>query len=122
MIRWFLFLPYLELYMDEKNNTTLGKFLIKRSMYCLFNKRSFFLSRSTQITALAHKDKSKVSPMIDQVFYKPRPGTLIFFPGYVPHEFAVDMGVEPFRFIHFNLQAVRNIIVESAKGMNNVKN
>ncbi len=59
MIRWFLFLPYLELYMDEKNNTTLGKFLIKRSMYCLFNKRSFFLSRSTQITALAHEDKNK---------------------------------------------------------------
>ena len=74
------------------------------------------------MTKLPHKDKSKVSPMIDQVFYKPRPGTLIFFPGYVPHEFAVDMGVEPFRFIHFNLQAVRNIIVESAKGMNNVKN
>ena len=74
------------------------------------------------MTKLPHKDKSKVSRMIDQVFYKPRPGTLIFFPGYVPHEFAVDMGVEPFRFIHFNLQAVRNIIVESAKGMNNVKN
>ena len=59
MIRWFLFLPYLELYMDENNNSILGKFLIKRSMYCLFNKRSFFLSRSTQITALAHKDKNK---------------------------------------------------------------
>ena len=69
------------------------------------------------MTKLPHKDKSKVSPMIDQVFYKPRPGTLIFFPGYVPHEFAVDAGVDTFRFIHFNLQAVRNDIVNTAKRM-----
>ena len=69
------------------------------------------------MTKLPHKDKSKMSHMLDQVYYKPKPGTLIFFPAYVPHEFAVDMGVEPFRFIHFNLQAVRNFIVDSAKGM-----
>ena len=69
------------------------------------------------MTKLPHKDKSKMSHMLDQVYYKPKPGTLIFFPAYVPHEFAVDMGVEPFRFIHFNLQAVRNFIVDTAKGM-----
>tara|TARA_B100000073_G_scaffold75186_1_gene56690 strand:+ start:336 stop:1043 length:708 start_codon:yes stop_codon:yes gene_type:complete len=69
------------------------------------------------MTKLPQKDKEKLSHMSDQVYYKPKPGTLIFFPGYVPHEFAVDMGVEPFRFIHFNLQAVRNIIVDTAKGM-----
>ena len=71
------------------------------------------------MTKLPQKDNSKIGPMSDQVHYKPKPGTLIFFPGYVPHEFAVDMGIEPFRFIHFNLQAVRNIIVNSidtAKG------
>ena len=70
------------------------------------------------MTKLPQKDNSKVGPMSDQVHYKPKPGTLIFFPGYVPHEFAVDMGIEPFRFIHFNLQAVRNIIVNSTKGKN----
>jgi len=69
------------------------------------------------MTKLPQKDNSKVGPMSDQVHYKPKPGTLIFFPGYVPHEFAVDMGIEPFRFIHFNLQAVRNIIIDSAKGI-----
>ena len=71
------------------------------------------------MTKLPQKDNSKVGPMSDQVHYKPKPGTLIFFPGYVPHEFAVDMGIEPFRFINFNLQAVRNIVVNSidlAKG------
>ena len=69
------------------------------------------------MTKLPMKDKTKLSQMSDQVYYRPKPGTLIFFPGYVPHEFAVDMGVEPFRFIHFNLQAIRNKIVETAKGM-----
>jgi len=66
---------------------------------------------------LPMKDMSKISPMSDSVHIRPKPGTLVFFPAYVPHEFAVDMGVDTFRFIHFNLQAVRNTIVESAKGI-----
>ena len=28
-------------------------------------------------------------------------------PAYLEHEFSVDLGIDPFRFIHFNLQAVR---------------
>jgi len=63
------------------------------------------------MTKLPQKDGSKISPMIDQLHFKPKPGMLVFFPAYVPHEFVVDMGIEPFRFIHFNLQAVRNNIV-----------
>ena len=55
--------------------------------------------------------------MSDKIHYKPKPGLLMFFPGYVPHEFAVDDGIDDFRFIHFNLQAVRNDIVNTAKGM-----
>jgi uncharacterized protein (TIGR02466 family) len=43
---------------------------------------------------------------LDKVFYKPIPGKFIFFNSYVPHAFSVDNGVEPFRFIHFNIQAV----------------
>tara|TARA_Y100001973_G_C5183650_1_gene326440 strand:- start:548 stop:1255 length:708 start_codon:yes stop_codon:yes gene_type:complete len=65
------------------------------------------------MTKLPMKDKSKISPMSDSLYYKPKPGTLVFFPAYVPHEFAVDMGVDPFRFIHFNLQAVRNNVINS---------
>ena len=38
--------------------------------------------------------------------FKVKPGVLLFFPGYMEHEFAVDHGKEPFRFIHFNIQAV----------------
>jgi len=69
------------------------------------------------MTKLPQKDRSKISTMSDSIHYRPKPGTLIFFPAYVPHEFAVDDGVDDFRFIHFNLQAVRNIVVNAAKGM-----
>lgn len=36
----------------------------------------------------------------------PKPGTFIFFNSYLPHQYTVDSGIEPFRFIHFNLQAL----------------
>ena len=62
------------------------------------------------MTKLPQKD-NKVTPMIDQLHFKPKPGMLVFFPAYVPHEFAVDYGIDDFRFIHFNLQAVRKTIV-----------
>ena len=69
------------------------------------------------MTKLPQKEKTKISTMSDSIHYKPKPGTLILFPAYVPHEFAVDLGIDTFRFIHFNLQAVRNNIVKSAKGL-----
>jgi uncharacterized protein (TIGR02466 family) len=40
------------------------------------------------------------------IHFKPKPGTLIIFPGYMEHEYTVDHGKEPFRFIHWNIQAV----------------
>ena len=40
------------------------------------------------------------------IHFKPTPGTLIIFPGFLEHEFSVDFGKEPFRFIHWNIQAV----------------
>ena len=57
------------------------------------------------------KNPTEVNYNTASVHIKPKPGTLIFFPAYVPHQFTVDEGSEPFRFIHFNLQAVRKIIV-----------
>ena len=67
------------------------------------------------MTKLPMKDNTKISHMSDNLHYKPKPGQLIIFPAYVPHQFTVDNGVDDFRFIHFNLQAIRNIIVEGAK-------
>jgi len=42
----------------------------------------------------------------ERIHYRPQPGTLIIFPGYLEHEYAVDHGKAPFRFIHWNIQAV----------------
>jgi len=55
---------------------------------------------------LPEKDKSKITYASSQVHYKVKPGRIIFFPSYMPHQYIVDMGYEPFRFIHFNCQAI----------------
>ena len=58
-------------------------------------------------TKLAMKPKvNDILAGTDLVHIKPTPGTLIIFPGYLEHEYAVDHGKEPFRFIHWNIQAV----------------
>ena len=55
---------------------------------------------------LPEKDKTKVTHASCQINYSVKPGRLIFFPSYMPHLYTVDMGYEPFRFIHFNCQAI----------------
>ena len=51
-------------------------------------------------------DLKGVFPGSELIHFRPKPGTLIIFPGYMEHEYAVDHGKEPFRFIHWNIQAV----------------
>ncbi len=63
---------------------------------------------------LPEKDKTKITYASTQVHYKVKPGKIIFFPSYLPHQYTVDMGYEPFRFIHWNCQAI-------PKGVLNVK-
>ena len=55
---------------------------------------------------LPEKDKTKVTYASSQISYKVKPGRMIFFPSYMPHQYIVDMGYEPFRFIHWNCQAI----------------
>ena len=55
---------------------------------------------------LPQKDPTKITYASYQVNYEVKPGRLIFFPSYMPHMYAVDMGYEPFRFIHWNCQAI----------------
>ena len=55
---------------------------------------------------LPEKDRSKITYASSQIHYKAIPGRLILFPSYMPHMYSVDMGYEPFRFIHFNCQAI----------------
>jgi uncharacterized protein (TIGR02466 family) len=57
------------------------------------------------MNSLPEKNISKVSDSSSLINFKPKPGTFIFFNSYLQHEFPVDAGIEPFRFIHFNIQA-----------------
>jgi uncharacterized protein (TIGR02466 family) len=67
------------------------------------------------MTQLPLKKPEDISFGTDKVHYKPKPGTMIFFPAYLEHQYTVDDGVEPFRFIHFNLQAVRRMITDTVR-------
>ena len=55
---------------------------------------------------LPEKEVSKITAASETVNYTVRPGQLIIIPSYLPHSYVLDPGLDPFRFIHFNLQAV----------------
>jgi len=55
---------------------------------------------------LKEKDETKITNSSEKFYIKPTSGLFIFFNSYLEHEFVVDHGIEPFRFIHFNLQAI----------------
>ena len=55
---------------------------------------------------LPELDKTKITYASSAVHYKCQPGRMIFFPSYMPHQYIVDMGYDPFRFIHWNCQAI----------------
>tara|TARA_Y100000592_G_scaffold87351_1_gene141787 strand:- start:27 stop:659 length:633 start_codon:yes stop_codon:yes gene_type:complete len=57
-------------------------------------------------TKLKMKPNVQLAPGSEIIHFKPKPGSLVIFPGYLEHEFTVDHGIEPFRFIHWNIQAV----------------
>ena len=57
-------------------------------------------------TKLKLKDTKDIVPASEIIHFKPRPGTLLIFPGYLEHEFVVDLGIDQFRFIHWNIQAI----------------
>jgi len=51
------------------------------------------------------KNHSKLCPAMERQVVPVEPGTLLLFNSWLPHQFSVDNGVDPFRFVHFNLQA-----------------
>ena len=54
------------------------------------------------------KDHSKLCPAMERQIIKVKPGSLLLFNSWLPHQFSVDDGLDPFRFIHFNIQARSN--------------
>ena len=53
------------------------------------------------MTKIMEKDFATITPSNSEINYNITPGDLMIFPGYLPHEFSVDYGAEPFRFIHW---------------------
>tara|TARA_R100000353_G_scaffold175938_1_gene147851 strand:- start:1543 stop:2223 length:681 start_codon:yes stop_codon:yes gene_type:complete len=64
-----------------------------------------------QMMDLPEKDRGKKTEASNQISYKVQPGSMIFFPSYLPHLFTVDEGIEPFRFIHWNIQAIPKTVL-----------
>ena len=58
------------------------------------------------MTRLPQKDGNKITFANESVHYKVQPGTMVLIPGYTPHQYPVDHGLDSFRFIHWNIQAV----------------
>ena len=74
------------------------------------------------MTQLPLKNITEITLGTHQIHYQPKPGTMLFFPAYMEHQYAVDDGVEPFRFIHFNLQAVRKMITNTERVQTKLEN
>ena len=51
------------------------------------------------------RDHTKLCYAMERQIVRPKPGTLLMFNSYLPHEFKVDSGIDAFRFIHFNIKA-----------------
>ena len=63
------------------------------------------------MNSLPELDKTKVSYASTTISYKVEPGSMLFFPSYIPHQYIVDMGYDPFRFIHWNCQAIPKAVL-----------
>jgi uncharacterized protein (TIGR02466 family) len=63
------------------------------------------------MNSLPEKNKENVTYASTAINYKVEPGSMLFFPSYMPHQYVVDMGYDPFRFIHWNCQAIPKAVL-----------
>jgi len=63
------------------------------------------------MNGLPELNKDKVSYASTAINYNVEPGSMLFFPSYMPHQYVVDMGYDPFRFIHWNCQAIPKTVL-----------
>jgi len=86
----------------HSNQHVSGFYFLKAS-----DKTSYPVFHDPRIGARTTKLQSRNNKVLDNsevINIKAIPGLLIIFPGYLQHEFSVDLGKEPFRFIHWNIQ------------------
>ena len=70
--------------------------------------------QGAMMTKLPQKDTAKITHANEAVHYKVKPGTMVIIPGYTPHQYPVDMGIAPFRFVHWNIICVPKGISNAA--------
>ena len=58
-----------------------------------------------EMISLPQQDKTKLTMSSSFISWKIQPGTLILIPAYIMHEY-VPQTKQPFKFIHFNVQAI----------------
>lgn len=93
----------------HSNNHISGFYFLKCSEKTSFP--VFHAPNSAKLMSqLPLKNEKQSSLAMDKVSYKPEPGTFILFNSYLPHQFLVDDGVDEFRFIHFNIQAINKFV------------
>ena len=56
------------------------------------------------MTKLPQINPINISNANEAVNFQVKPGTMILIPGYLTHEYVQDLGLDPFRFIHWNIQ------------------
>jgi uncharacterized protein (TIGR02466 family) len=89
----------------HQNNHISGFYFLKcseKTSYPIF----YDPRQGKNILQLPIKKETELNIATEMVNYKIKPGTLIIFPSYLPHQFVIDHGIDPFRFIHFNMQAI----------------
>ena len=57
------------------------------------------------MSLLPEKNKDLVTNASEKINVKIKPGLFVFFNSYMTHEYVLDQGIDPFRFIHFNIRA-----------------
>ena len=55
---------------------------------------------------LPERNFNNIDPASYAFHFKPAVGQFIMFPSYLSHGFTVDNGIDPFRFIHWNIEFV----------------
>ena len=86
------------------NNHVSGFYFLKCSPET--SKPVFYDPRpGAEMTKLQLKNPNELCLATNKIRLTPTPGTIIIFNSYLPHEFSVDSGKEPFRFIHWNIQS-----------------
>lgn len=57
------------------------------------------------MSLLPEKNYEVITNASEKINVKIKPGLFVFFNSYLTHEYVLDQGIDPFRFIHFNIRA-----------------